>query len=297
MNRFASCLTSLAIIPFFLAPASGRGSEGTPYFEAHIRPLLIQHCYDCHSVEAGKQKGGLLLDSKWAWETGGDSGPALVPGDPESSLIIDAVRRTELRVDGMPPKSNLSKGEIAKLETWISMGAPDPRAKVESETALVDEFNLPQRKAEQWAWQPKQKPEVPAGVHPIDHFIGQSLQEADLRPAIPADEALLRRRLHFDLIGLPERSEDQAPAEIDALIDHLLASPHYGEKWARHWMDLVRYAETCGHEFDFPIDGAYHYRDYLIRALNADVPYDQFPFSPHQPFTCDENQSSDQVDR
>ncbi len=264
--------------------------EEREFFEAKIRPILADNCYSCHSNEGSKLKGGLFLDSKWGWETGGDSGPAILPGNLEDSLLIDAVRRTEGIVDAMPPKSKLSDSEIADLEKWVLMGAPDPRPKVESgDQSLVEVFDLEKRFEEHWSWRPVAKPELPDvrdaswPENGIDHFILAEIEAAGLRPALPAADRTWLRRVYFDLIGLPPTPEQiQAFLELPeatrkaAVVDELLASPHFGEKWARHWMDLVRYAETCGHEFDYLIPYAHEYRDYLIRAWNADLPYDEF---------------------
>jgi mono/diheme cytochrome c family protein len=263
--------------------------EQTEFFETKVRPLLAGQCLDCHSVAAGKQKGGLLLDSKAGWETGGDSGPAIVPGQAAKSLLISAVKRSGERVEAMPPKKALSAEEIALLEQWIDMGAPDPRPKVEATGALVKTFDIAKRKAGHWCWQPVSRP-VPPTVRqadwprqPIDSFILHRLESAGLRPAPPADPRTLTRRLYLDVTGLPPTPADFARHGVDGpgfdaakVVDELLASPRFGEKWARHWMDLVRYAETCGHEFDYEIPNAWRYRDYLIRALNLDLPYDVF---------------------
>jgi len=281
-------LTLLFALPL-LTQASELPTDQLEFFESKIRPILAEQCLDCHSVEAGKQKGGLLLDSKWGWETGGDSGPAIVPGNLEKSLLIAAVRRTGQPVEAMPPKTALSAEQVALLEKWVAMGAPDPRPKVEGAKALVKTFDLPKRRAEHWCWRPVGQPAPPA-VHdaawprsPIDAFILQRIESAGLRPSPAADTRTLTRRLYLDLTGLPPSPQDLARHGVDGpnfdaakVVDELLASPRFGEKWARHWMDLVRYAETCGHEFDYEIPNAWRYRDYLIRASNLDLPYDAF---------------------
>ena len=288
----AALLLHLLTSAFFpgMASAADPSSEGITFFEADIRPILIEHCYECHSTEAGKRKGGLFLDSRWAWETGGDSGPAIEPGDPDNSLLIDAVRRTEEIIDPMPPKSRLSDREIAALEKWVAMGAPDPRPKVEAGAESAgDSFDIEKRFNEHWSWRPVQDPDLPAvkatdwPSNEIDHFILARLESAGLRPANEADRRTWLRRIYFDLIGLPPSREeihtfleDASPDATEKAVDRLLDSPHFGEKWTRHWMDLVRYAETYGHEFDYPIHHAWRYRDYLIRAFNSDLPYDQF---------------------
>jgi len=260
-------------------------TEESEFFEAKVRPILAEHCYDCHSNEAKKLKGKLFLDSKWGWATGGVGGPAIIPGDLIESMVIDAVRHTEELVDAMPPKYKIEEEEIAILEKWVAMGAPDPRAKVEEKEGLVEVFDLPKRFAEHWSWRPVQptKPPLTDNLEwansEVDQFILHQIEQADLQPALPADKRTWIRRLYFDLIGLPPTPEQLANSlnkSKEVVVDELLASPHFGEKWARHWMDLVRYADTYGHEFDFPIENAHEYRDYLVRAFNKDVPYDDF---------------------
>ncbi|RFC47983.1 MAG: Protein of unknown function DUF1553/DUF1549/Planctomycete cytochrome C [Verrucomicrobia bacterium] len=271
------------------AVASPLPPDQLEFFETKIRPLLDGQCLECHSVAAGKQKGGLLLDSKWGWERGGDSGPAIVPGDADKSLLLSAVRRSGERVEPMPPKKALSSGEIGLLERWILMGAPDPRPKAEGTGTLVKAFDVAKRKAEHWCWRPVADPAPPTvrdadwPRQPLDAFILHRLESGGLRPAPSADPRTLTRRLYLDVTGLPPSPADLARHQVDGpgfdaakVVDELLASPRFGEKWARHWMDLVRYAETCGHEFDYTIPNAWRYRDYLIRAYNLDLPYDAF---------------------
>ncbi|MDG1139083.1 MAG: PSD1 and planctomycete cytochrome C domain-containing protein [Opitutales bacterium] len=260
-------------------------SEQLEFFESKVRPILAEHCYDCHSNQAKKLKGKLFLDSKWGWATGGVGGAAIIPGDLVESMVIDAVRHTEELVDAMPPKYKIEDEEIAILEKWVSMGAPDPRPRVEEKEGLVEVFDLPKRFAEHWSWRPVQptKPPLPGNSEwassEVDQFILHQIEQADLQPALPANTRTWIRRLYFDLIGLPPTPEQLANSlnkSKEFVVDELLASPHFGEKWARHWMDLVRYADTYGHEFDFPIKNAHEYRDYLVRAFNNDVPYDDF---------------------
>ena len=256
-------------------------AESLEFFEKKVRPLLATHCYECHSEQAKRLEGGLHLDRRKDVLSGGDSGPAIEPGDPESSLLISAVRYDAFE---MPPKGKLSNSEIAILHRWVKEGAPWP---VDSPTrADRGEFNLEQRKQSHWAWQLSQPVEVPATGdsewprNEIDRFILDRLEQEELLPAEPASRAALVRRLYFDLIGLPPSAaevrdfcDDPDPQAYDKLVERLLASEHFGEKWARHWLDLVRYGETLGHEFDYPLRDAYRYRDYLIRAFNQDVPY------------------------
>ena len=280
---------SLAATAADVTEARKLTTEQTEFFEAKIRPIFVEHCYECHSVEADEREAGLSLDSRWGWSTGGDSGPAVVPGKPEESLLIHAVRYQEDVVSAMPPDSKLSDEQIRLLEQWIADGAPDPRAKpAQTDSATIERFDIQKRFSEHWSWRPVRSPTPPAIKHPswarsdLDRFILARLEEAGLKPAEEADRRTWIRRLTFDLIGLPPSREevrsfleDESPSAHETVVDRLLDSKHFGEKWARHWMDLVRYAETYGHEFDYPIHHASAYRDYLIRAFNADVPYDQ----------------------
>jgi hypothetical protein len=259
-------------------------AAGIEFFEQKVRPLLVQRCFECHSGE--DPKGSLRLDSKAGLLTGGDTGPAVVPGKPNESLLVDAVNYGQTYQ--MPPKSRLAADEVAVLTRWVELGVPWPEEAVK---AGVDRknFDLPARRAAHWAWQPIGSPEPPPvsdaawPLSPIDRFILARLEHAGLRPAPPAERPVLVRRLYFDLVGLPpsvdelnEAISDGSPQWLEHLVDRLLASPRFGERWGRHWLDLVRYTETYGHEYDFTIPNAWQYRDYVIRALNADVPYDQF---------------------
>ncbi len=264
---------------------AGFTPEGVEFFEKKIRPLLVENCYRCHSA-GQKQKGNLRLDSRAALLQGGDTGPAIVPGRPERSLLLKAVSYTDddLR---MPPRSKLAGPQIADLTAWVKMGAPWPETAAPKTGGPAAAFNLAERR-KHWAFQPLHWGPLPAvrrgdwPLSPVDAFLLAGLEAKGLAPAPDADRRTLIRRVTYDLIGLPP-----TPAEIDAfladrrpgayerLVDRLLASPHYGERWGRHWLDLVRFAETHGHEFDFEIPDAYQYRDYVIRAFNADVGYDQ----------------------
>jgi Protein of unknown function (DUF1553)/Protein of unknown function (DUF1549)/Planctomycete cytochrome C len=297
-------LTILALL-LTLRPAIVAADEaGVEFFEKQIRPILVGRCFECHSGKIDKPKGGLRLDSLAAAIRGGETGPAIVPGKPKESLLVDAINYGELYQ--MPPKTRLPAEEVAALTKWIEMGAPWPtEVAVSASNAPKGEFNLTKRKAEHWCWQPLSNPEVPQFRNPqseirnpIDAFILARLESKGVSPAPPADPRTLIRRAYFDLIGLPpsakevdeflaaysssgeERAtESQRVRErkaFEAVVDKLLNSPHFGERWGRHWLDLVRYAESRGHEFDYNIPDAFEYRDYVIRALNADVPYDQF---------------------
>ncbi len=259
--------------------------EQLEFFEKQVRPLLVKHCYECHSVEAKRLEATLLLDSRSGHLSGGDSGPAVVPGDADNSLLIEAVRYESYE---MPPQGKLPDQDIDILVRWVEMGAPWPREAAPTADTRREEFNLEQRKAEFWVWQPitqVEPPEVQQAAWPwndIDRYILSGLEKAGLQPCADADRAALLRRLYFDLIGLPPTPEeveaflaDEDSAAVEKVVDRLLESPHFGERWARHWLDLVRYAESRGHEFDNDTPNAFQYRDYVIRALNADVPYDQ----------------------
>ncbi|MFM2166414.1 MAG: hypothetical protein RIS79_785, partial [Verrucomicrobiota bacterium] len=239
-------------------------------FVSKIEPILKQRCFECHSHEK-KIKGGLALDSKSGWEKGGESGPAIVPGKPEVSLLIQAVSHVEKDLK-MPPKQMLPASEIALLTEWVSQGAPDPRVAAESTTLVADdawevEF---QKRLDWWSL----KPMRPAITGSVDGFITAAQKAAGLEMAPQASPEVLRRRLSFVLTGLPP-SDSSDMSDLSDYVDHLLASPHFGEHFARHWMDVVRYTDTYGYEWDNPAKGSHEYRDYLIRAFNDDIGFDQ----------------------
>lgn len=252
-----------------------------------VLPLLEARCFECHK-QGAEVRGGLMLSSRQAMLNGGESGPAIVPGKPDESLLVEAVRYESFE---MPPRTRMPKQEVDILVRWIAEGAIWPEELNAAPPAAHDQFPLHERRQSHWAWQPISQPDVPAvkadqkAVADIDAFILQKLDEHGLQPAAATDRRTLLRRLHFDITGLPPTIEeieafvrdarDDAAATAD-VVDRLLASPHYGERWGRHWLDLVRYGETLGHEFDYPLHNAWRYRDYVIRALNADVSYDQF---------------------
>ncbi|PQO37968.1 PSD1 and planctomycete cytochrome C domain-containing protein [Blastopirellula marina] len=255
------------------------------FFEKHVRPILVQRCYECHGPEAEAPGGGLYLTSRSAILEGGDSGASVVPGKSDESPLIEAIH-----YDGiyqMPPKSRMPDAEIAKLEQWVNSGAAWP-VEDEANTPKKQTFDLAQRKAEHWSWQPVRRPEIPHvqneawAKDPIDNFILAKLEAANLAPNSPAERTTLLRRIYFDLTGLPPTPQqveaflnDESPDAFAKVVDQLLATPRFGEHWGRHWLDLVRYAESRGHEFDYDIPNAYEYRDYVIRALNQDVPYNE----------------------
>ncbi len=262
-------------------------SEDLAFFETKIRSVLAEHCYQCHSAASKSIKAGLRVDSRKGLLDGGDSGPAIVPGDANESMLLAAIRYEEYE---MPPKGRLPDSVIADFARWLDRSAAWPD---EEEPAVSEEpakvFDLEQRKANHWAWQPLSASEPPTVEHQdgalsdIDCYIFAELSSAGLRPAPPVGRAALARRLSFDLVGLPPSPEevaeyvnDSSKSATEHYVDRLLDSPQFGERWGRHWLDLVRYAESRGHEFDPDTPHAFQYRDYVIRALNADVPYDQF---------------------
>ncbi len=260
-------------------------SAGFEFFESKIRPVLADHCYSCHSEKAEKLKGGLYLDSRDGALKGGDNGPAIVSGDPEKSLLIKAIRYSDENLQ-MPPKGKkLSAEQIADFETWVKMGAPDPRTKSAAQIASED------KRKKHWAFQPIRKPELPAVSKkdwvksPVDAFVLAKLEANKMEPSKRADRRTLIRRAAFDLTGLPPNVEeveafvnDSSDRAWETVIDRLLASPQYGERWARHWLDVARYADTKGYVFEeerrFPY--SYTYRDYVINAFNEDLPFDRF---------------------
>jgi hypothetical protein len=263
----------------------------TAFFENKIRPVLVQNCYKCHSAEATKIKGGLLLDTRDALLKGGDTGPAIVPGEPEKSLLIRAVRYTDPDLQ-MPPRNGggerLSETQIADLVSWVKMGVPDPRA------GKSQISNLKSKGADHWAFKPIARPAVPesrntdyASHNPIDAFVVSTLKEQGMQLSPPADKRTLIRRASLDLIGLPPTPEEvqafldeTSPNAFEKVVDRLLASQQYGERWGRYWLDVARYADTKGdikRLRDTPLyPFAWTYRDYVIKAFNDDKPFDRF---------------------
>jgi hypothetical protein len=270
--------------------AAPSDAQGVAFFEQKIRPLLAQRCYGCHSARAKTAQGGLRLDSRAGWQRGGGRGPAILPGSPDGSLLLKAVRGAG-GAPAMPPDGKLSGAEVFALTEWIRMGAPDPRADAPG-TAKPTGMSVEQGR-NYWAFQPLRPtapPRLPAPfaikARPrtrLDAFVLAKLAQHGMTPNPPADRRTLIRRASFDLIGLPPTPEevrafetDRSPNAWAKVVDRLLASPHYGERWGRHWLDLARFAESHGYEQDYDRPYAYQYRDFVIRALNADLPYDQF---------------------
>lgn len=258
--------------------------EQIEFFEKRIRPIFIEHCQDCHGAET--QEASLRVDSRQALLKGGDTGPAIVPKDGNAGELLAALRYDP---DGyqMPPDGKLAHEKIDLIQQWIAMGAPWPE-----ETNVVatteKEFNLNER-ARHWSFQPLTNEPPPQPVNgswcrnEIDQFILHKLEEHQLSPAEEADRRTWIRRAYLDVIGLPPTPAavekfiaDTSSSAFEKVVDELLASPHFGERWGRHWLDVVRYAESRGHEFDYDVANPWHYRDYVIEALNADVPFDRF---------------------
>jgi hypothetical protein len=266
---------------FFLAALCAKAAD-TPieFFEKQVRPVLTSGCYSCHGPQ--QQFSSLRVDSREALLKGGNRGPAIIPGDPKLSLLARAVRHDGLK---MPVGGKLPAEQIEAIEKWIADGAVWPAGGKTTTGPKVPGFYERITK-EHWAFQPvrDRAPEAIAGVeHPIDRFLIAALRKAGLEPAPPTDRRTLIRRLSFVLTGLPPTPlevdlflRDTSPGAYERLVDRTLASPHFGEHWARHWMDVMRFAETFGNDWNYEIKGAWLYRDYLIRAFNSDVPYDQF---------------------
>ena len=277
-------------------PATVLAAEDDPaaveFFERRIRPVLSQSCHSCHA-QGAKNKGGLDLATRDGMLRGGRRGPAVVPGDPDASLLLKAIRRLPDSPVKMPPKEPLPAATIDDFASWIASGAvwtPSPsegagETAAEGTTKGTAEATLPG----DWALQPLSDPPVPA-VHDqawpkndLDRLVLSRLEQAGLHPAPPTDRRSFLRRVTFDLIGLPPTAaelddylNDEAADADSRLVERLLASPHYGERWARHWLDVVRYAETDGHEFDVDKPNAFRYRDCVIEAFNRDLPFDEF---------------------
>ncbi|MBT4866437.1 MAG: DUF1549 domain-containing protein, partial [Planctomycetaceae bacterium] len=260
------------------------------FFEKHVRPVLIERCFECHSSDADEVEAGLLLDSRQALLKGGETGPAIVPGDPEKSLFIQSVRYLSFE---MPPKGKLRPNEIASLVKWVKMGAPWPKdgaAPVNVATAGEKPLDWKTLRQQHWAFRPVAHPAPPQSKNTtwsksdIDRFILARLEASGLSPAPQVDRRVLIRRAYFDLIGLPPTPEevdafvnDSQPDSYARLVDRLLASPHYGERWGRHWLDVARYSDGFGGFLDGQGQPhAWRYRDWVIDALNRDLPYDEF---------------------
>jgi hypothetical protein len=259
---------ALAFCALFSAKAQ---TDGVSFFRERIQPILEQRCFECHSHKSGKMKGGLTLDSRSGWQAGGEQGAVIVPGEPEKSLLVKGVKRIDPDFK-MPPKNPLPETEVALLEEWVKRGAPDPREPPAKGSG------------DWWSLKPVSRPAVPIGhANPIDGFVAARLKEQKIPAQPEADRRTLARRLYFDLHGLPPTSDDveafvndKNPRAYEKLVDRLLDSPRYGERWARHWLDAIHFADTHGFEHDLIRTNAWHYRDYVIESLNRDTPWGRF---------------------
>ncbi len=278
------CSLILALALFADVAVSAAEPDGAAFFESRIRPVLVMHCYECHNAE--KTKGGLRLDYRGGFEKGSESGALVNASAPDKSLLLQAIRHDSKDLKMPKGADKLPDGVIADLTRWVSMGMPGLSENPPSAQAAATEewqAKLTKRRSH-WAWQPVHKPTVPKlAAHPVDSFLMAKMQEKGLEPAAPALSAALLRRLKFALVGLPPTEEelemfagDVSSFQTEALIDRLLQSPQFGEHWAAYWLDLMRFGETGGYVRDYPIPQAWRYRDYVIRAFNADVPYDRF---------------------
>jgi hypothetical protein len=276
-------IAALLFAPLALLAAG----DDDAFFESKVRPVLINRCYECHSAEK-KIKGGLNLDSRAGWQAGGDNGPAIVPGDLTKSLVIKAVRYLD-KDFAMPPKSRLPADEVAILEEWVKRGAPDPRTDDAAKAAKPKRSIDLETGRKFWAFQPVADPAAPAvkdsawSQDPVDRFLLAKIEAKGLKPAGDADRHTWIRRVSLDLTGLPATAEeviaftnDNSDAAYAKVVDHLLASRAYGERWARHWLDLTGYADMIGTSNEVFAEHAWRYRDYLIQAFNQDKPFDLF---------------------
>jgi hypothetical protein len=286
LGPWARSLAALAVLLPAMLRAAEPSAEGVDFFEKKIRPVLAARCYECHSKSAKEVKGGLLADSRDGMLTGGESGAAIVPGKVNESLLIKAIRYGDDSYQ-MPPTGKLPADVIADFEHWIQMGAPDPRSAAAAPLAksLIDV----EAGRRFWSFQPpaaKPLPPVRDVAWPrsrIDRFILARLEAAGLKPVAGAGRRTLLRRAKFDLLGLPPTPAeiatflaDDSPDAFARVVDRFLASPHFGERWGRYWLDLARYADSNGGGINYTLDSAWRYRDYVIRSFNADKPFDQF---------------------
>jgi hypothetical protein len=288
LRRLTGTLLLVGAAVAWARPSPGASASDLEFFDTKVAPILTQRCFQCHSDAHGKVKGGLELDWQGGWQKGGNSGAAIVPGDPEKSLLIKAVGYADADLQ-MPPKGErLPDGEIATLREWVRRGAPDSRTVKPAAVA-----GKPAGDKSHWAFQPVKEPALPKVSEtswvatPVDAFVLAKLEENGMKHSVAADRPTLIRRVYFDLIGLPPTQEeadafltDSSPNAYEKVVDRLLASPHYGERWGRYWLDVARYSDTKG-QFNrrretalYPY--AWTYRDYVIQAFNEDKPYDQF---------------------
>ena len=282
-NAFGLFRVAVAIVCGDRLIADSPASDESVFFEAKVRPVLVKHCYECHSESADELQGGLRLDTRAGTRLGGDSGPAVTPGKPSKSLLLSAIRHSGLK---MPPDEKLSDDVIADIEHWIKKGAPDPREG--AATIAGPAFDLQQAR-KYWAFQPIRDHEIPTVQNvgwlqtAVDNFVLAKLESKGLQPASTADKFELCRRIYFDLHGLPPSPEqvdafvhDESPDAYTRLVDQLLSSARYGERWGQHWLDLIRFAETEGFEYDRAIPGAWRFRDFVIQSFNEGKSVDKF---------------------
>ena len=290
-TSFHSTLSILGLLCLSSIPVFGLDDlSKAEFFEQKIRPVLARNCYECHSAKAKKLKAGLFLDRKAGWEKGGESGPVIVPGKLDESLLLSAIRYkdNDLR---MPPEKKLPKEVVADFEKWIAMGAPDPR---DAPMETITESSGPKAKSLQegrkfWAFQSLAFPQTPDVTDEkwmkdeLDRFVLARLEDKNLKPAPLANKSTLLRRLYFDLTGLPPEigqieafQADDSPDAYVKVVDELLASPRFGERWGRHWLDVARYADTTGGGRNNPFPNAHRFREYVIDSYNEDKPFDQF---------------------
>lgn len=297
-SPFLSAVLMVLCIPVSGAAADAASNKGSVFFEKKIRPLLVKHCYECHSEDAGERQGGLLLDRRTGWMEGGDTNKAVIPGEPDASLLITAVRYADENLQ-MPPEEKLPAGQIRLLEQWVRLGAPGPKVdRGESEfSRLGDQEYLFSQANDHWAFQPVQAVTPPEtgraswNRHAIDRFIDARLAENGLTPSDPADARTLMRRLSYDLTGLPptmdairqfiEDVKSDRDAAIAQTVERFIDSPVFGEHLGRMWLDVARYADTDSayrpdtrtpHYFPF----AFTYRDYVVGSFNSDKPFNEF---------------------
>jgi hypothetical protein len=278
-------LLPLLAFAFAFAFAHPIAAADLAFFESKVRPVLVKHCYECHSVESGKSKGGLMLDSRDGIRAGGDTGPAVVPGDVAKSLLLTAIKHADPDLEMPPKKPQLPKAVIADLEMWVKSGAADPRETTAAKSADRPPVDLESGR-KFWSYRkpvrhplPKTKGGGNWALRDLDHFILAKLEANDLSPSANAERVTFLRRLCFDLTGLPPTSEQAAAFSMEnvgATVDELLASKEFGVRWGKHWLDVARFAESNGRESNLAFPHAWRYRDYVIDAVNEDMPYDRF---------------------
>ncbi|MGI9474054.1 MAG: DUF1549 domain-containing protein, partial [Rubripirellula sp.] len=270
---------AIAVLMPALASAQHPSAAQVRFFETSIRPALVKYCYECHSVESGDSRGGLLVDTRVGLLQGGDAGPAVVPGNAEASVLWEAITWEGYE---MPPSEKMPASVIANFKQWIDMGAPDPRVReIKQFSTKITKKDIEKSRREHWSFQP---PRSRSGAT-IDSLVAKKLEEVGLHPSKSANGYTLLRRIYFDLVGIPPTPAEitrfqtafksNPEAAVRAKVDQLLKLPQYGERWGRHWLDVARYAESSGSR-NTPYPHAWRYRDYVIDSFNDDTPYDRF---------------------